>query len=466
SGARGPRLPPRARGHRRRPGRRAAGGVAGQAAVPGDGGRPSPPPAPRALLGARPSRAGGAAPDRSPGDAAAAGAPSARRRGRPARGPAQARARGDPGRSPAGARHPRQLPERVGGLRRAPPPVPVRLRRSADEQPPRGVRPGPDPLPAAAPGAGAHRPGRARRGRHVAGAGGRAGRYRRRDGLRRPARAPPAWHDPPCGGAMSEEEGTTAAGARPKEDVLDEEGGSFFADEQAAMEALFGRAENKKGALRRGFRLMPRVLRYLKPYKTFAVISVVLTILAALVALAQPWPLAFVVDSVIGDKPAPGWVSAILGSSIGAYIGLAVGATLLLTLLSGGMEIWNEYLSTSIDQRMVLDFRSDMFRHAQTLPLSYHDSESLGVLMYRINQQASGMGQIVTSIPVVAQNVLTVIGMAYISVRINALLALLALGTTPFVVYSTIYYTDRIEPRLYRVRGLGAINLAIVHEVM
>ena len=115
---------------------------------------------------------------------------------------------------------------------------------------------------------------------------------------------------------------------------------------------------------------------------------------------------------------------------------------------------------------MVLDFRSDMFEHAQKLSLAFHDTESKGILMYRINNQAAAMGQIVVALPVVAQNLLTVIGMAYISVRINPLLALLALGTTPFIIYSTTFYTERIEPRIYRVRGLGAMNLAIVYEAM
>ena len=130
------------------------------------------------------------------------------------------------------------------------------------------------------------------------------------------------------------------------------------------------------------------------------------------------------------------------------------------------MTVWNEYLSTNVDQRMVLDVRSDMFQHAQKLSLKFHDSESKGILMYRINQQASALGQIVVALPTVAQSVLTLVGMAYISFRINPLLALLALGTTPFVIYSTTFYTDRIEPRLYRVRGLGAMNLAIVYEAM
>jgi len=242
--------------------------------------------------------------------------------------------------------------------------------------------------------------------------------------------------------------------------------GDLSAEEQALMAQLLGAGPTKKGALRRGFKVLPRILPYLRPYRKFAIVSVTLTILLAVVALAEPWPLAFVVDSIIGHKHVPGWITGIFGTSVGAKILLAVTATLFLTAISGAMTVWNEYLSTTIDQRMVLDFRSDMFMHAQKLSLAFHDLESKGILMYRINNQASSMGQIVVALPALAQNLLTVVGMAYISVKINPLLALLALGTTPFVVYSTTYYTDRIEPRLYRVRGLGAINLAIVYEAM
>ena len=235
--------------------------------------------------------------------------------------------------------------------------------------------------------------------------------------------------------------------------------------ETAMMQEMLG-PPSKKGALKRGFKLLPRILPYLRPYRKSAVISVVLTVLLAALALAEPWPLAFVIDSIIGGEPAPGWAEGIFGSSVGALIALAVVATLFLTLLYGVLTVWNEYLLTNVDQRMVLDFRSEMFEHAQKLSLAFHDNESKGILMYRINDQAAAMGQIVTALPAVAQALLTLIGMAVIAVIINPLLAVLALGTTPFVIYSTMYYTDRIEPRLYRVRGLGAINLAIVYEAM
>jgi ABC-type multidrug transport system fused ATPase/permease subunit len=247
--------------------------------------------------------------------------------------------------------------------------------------------------------------------------------------------------------------------------VVASDDGDLPGYDAANVTAMLG-APSRKGALRRGFKSLPRILPYLRPYRKLAFFSVLITILLAVLALAEPWPLAFVVDNIIGEKPAPDWVTEIFGSGVGAMIALAVAATMFLTLLAGALTVLNEYLSTTVDQRMVLDLRSDMFEHAQKLSLAFHDKESKGILMYRINDQAAAMGQIVVALPVLAQNLLTVVGMAYITVKINPLLALLALGTTPFIVYSTTYYTDRIEPRLYRVRGLGAINLAIVYEAM
>jgi ABC-type multidrug transport system fused ATPase/permease subunit/GT2 family glycosyltransferase len=225
------------------------------------------------------------------------------------------------------------------------------------------------------------------------------------------------------------------------------------------------RDKPRRGALKRDWKLLPRALPYLRPYRKYAAASIALTVVLALVALAQPWPLAFVVDSVLGEKPAPGWVTAIAGSS-GGLIALAVAATLLLTLLSGGLTVLNEYLMTTVDQRMVLDFRSDLFRHVHRLSLGFHDDERTGMLMYRINNQAAALGQIIVGLPTLAQSLFTIVGMGYVAYRIDPVLALLALAVTPFIFYSTSYYADRIEPRLYRVRGMEATNLSIVHEAV
>jgi hypothetical protein len=54
---------------------------------------------------------------------------------------------------------------------------------------------------------------------------------------------------------------------------------------------------------------LPRVRPYLRPYRKLLGLVVGLTALTAAVALAEPWPLAMVVDSVLGDHKPLCWCS-------------------------------------------------------------------------------------------------------------------------------------------------------------
>jgi ATP-binding cassette, subfamily B, bacterial len=227
------------------------------------------------------------------------------------------------------------------------------------------------------------------------------------------------------------------------------------------------KGERREGsALWRDWRLLPRVFPYLRPFRKLAGFSLLLSVGVTLVALAQPWPVAFVIDSVVGGQPAPGWVDSIFGASTGALIAVAVGATLLLTALHGGFTVINEYLTTKITQHMGLDFRGELFQHLTRLSLAYHDRQRLGMTMYRLNTQATAIGSIVIGLPEIAESLLMVAGMAYITYLIDPLLALLAVAVMPFIAYSTTFYANRIEPELYRVRGLEGMNMAIAHEAM
>src|SRR5215208_4778468 len=93
--------------------------------------------------------------------------------------------------------------------------------------------------------------------------------------------------------------------------------------EQAAIEEILGVPPPGKGALRRDWHLIGRILPYLKPYRKMAALSVLMTMLLAVITLAEPWPLAFVLDSIIpqaNPHPAPGWVTGIFGDGTGALI--------------------------------------------------------------------------------------------------------------------------------------------------
>jgi len=210
-----------------------------------------------------------------------------------------------------------------------------------------------------------------------------------------------------------------------------------------------------------------RVLHYLKPYWRLALVSAVLIIVGALVGLLAPWPLQILFDNVLGGRPLPGFLDFFLGNMnpVGLMLCVVIGGV-VLTLLHNGLTVLDNYVNTRMDQSMVLDFRSDLFRHAQRLSLSFHDQRRSGMLIYAINSQADAAARLVMAIPLLAQSLLTLIGMFWILLLIDWQLALLSLTVVPFLYYSVGFYMRHIQERLYQVRRMEGESLSIIHEAI
>jgi ABC-type multidrug transport system fused ATPase/permease subunit len=221
-----------------------------------------------------------------------------------------------------------------------------------------------------------------------------------------------------------------------------------------------------RGGLWSNWSLLPRAMTYVRPYARQCTVSVGLTIMLALGAIAAPWPLAFVVDTVVHDRKPPGWLRALGGNDDRHLILLGAGGILILALISGALMVAYEYVTTKLDLHIVFDLRSDLFRHALRLSPSYYDDRNVAALMYRINNEADSLGKIVLFFPEFAQNGLTIAGMLYVAARIDAPLALLGLAVLPFVAFSTTFYANRIEQHVRRTRLLELATLGIVHEAI
>lgn len=212
-----------------------------------------------------------------------------------------------------------------------------------------------------------------------------------------------------------------------------------------------------------------RVLHYLKPYWKLAAGSVVLIVLGALAGLLVPWPLKILFDHVLADRPLTGPLAWVLGPLHLGRTGLLLFAVLggvVVTLVQHGLTVFDNYVNTKIDQGMALDFRSDLFRHAQRLSLAYHDQRRAGMVIYAINFQADSASRLVMVIPSLAQSVLSLVGMFWILSLMNWKLAVLSLTVVPFLYYSVGYYVKHIQARLYAVRGMEGELLSIIHEAM
>jgi ATP-binding cassette subfamily B protein len=214
---------------------------------------------------------------------------------------------------------------------------------------------------------------------------------------------------------------------------------------------------------------LPRILKYVRPYLRLAIISGILILLSTGVGLLVPWPLKILVDNVLQNQPLPALFQVLLGPIYdNRYLLLIVTvlAGLALTAIQNGLNVLDNYVNTKLDQNIVLDFRSDLFEHSQRLSLAYHDQRRSGQLIYAINFQADAAARLVMTIPALAGSVLTLIGMSWITFRIDWQLALLSLTVVPLIYFYIGYYMKHIQKRLLEVTGMEGLTLAVIHEAV
>jgi len=206
---------------------------------------------------------------------------------------------------------------------------------------------------------------------------------------------------------------------------------------------------------------------YLRPYTGLAVASLLATLLFVSAGLLTPWPMKILVDSVLGDAPLPESFARILPAADRvAMLVITVSAGFAISLASGLLNVLTTYLKTKLEIAMTLDFRSDLFQQAQRLSMAYHDQRRSGMVIYIINSLAGAPGSVMMSGLPFAQNILMLVGMLWVSYRLNPTLALLSLSIVPFLYYSVGYYSRHIRQRLVDVKGMEGETLSIVHEAV
>jgi ABC-type multidrug transport system fused ATPase/permease subunit len=127
--------------------------------------------------------------------------------------------------------------------------------------------------------------------------------------------------------------------------------------------------------------------RYARPHLGALSAGICLRIGELLADLAQPWPLAIVVDTVIGGRrpggPIGGVMAAVGGSPI-RLLTIAVVASVVFAGASALFDYLGDRMMNGAGQRMTAELRGDVFAHLQRLPMSFHDRHSLGDLTSRL----------------------------------------------------------------------------------
>jgi ATP-binding cassette subfamily B protein len=217
--------------------------------------------------------------------------------------------------------------------------------------------------------------------------------------------------------------------------------------------------------------LYRRLLTYTRPYWPHILLVFVLQLLSTPLALLGPLPLKIAVDTVLGSRPLPGWLQTVIpegltGSAV-AMLSLAAAILVLTAVLGSLLDLVTELLRTYAGERLAQDFRSHLFRHVQRLSLSYHDAAGTSDSTYRIQYDAPAIQRVVVDglIPLLG-SATTVVAMIWVTMRINAGLAIVALSISPLLFGLSRWFGPRLRSNWKEIKKLDSLAMGVVHEVL
>jgi ATP-binding cassette subfamily B protein len=210
---------------------------------------------------------------------------------------------------------------------------------------------------------------------------------------------------------------------------------------------------------------------YARPYWPHIVLVLMLQLLATPLALLGPLPIKIAVDTVLGARPLPHWLQALLPADMvgSSWSLLALAASLLVVtaILGSLLDMGTDLLQTYTGEKLAQDFRSRLFRHVQRLSLSYHDVTGTSDSTYRIQYDAPAIQRIVVDglIPLFG-SAATVIAMIVVTARIDLRLAIVALSVSPLLFLLSRSFGPRLRKNWKEIKLLDSSAMGVVQEVL
>jgi ATP-binding cassette subfamily B protein len=190
-----------------------------------------------------------------------------------------------------------------------------------------------------------------------------------------------------------------------------------------------------------------------------------LSLLSLPLTLLYPLPLRLVVDNVLGHAPLPAFLARIFPLHSAEFVAIALVLGIAVIVNLQGLASW--WLQTYVGEKLVWDFRAKLLNHVQRLPLSFHDRYGATDSVYRIQHDAPAVQYVVIQglIPL-GTALLTLVGMIFVTIRIDFSLALVALGITPILLVLTVASSQRARLHSEAVKVLDTRAMSIIQEVM
>lgn len=214
-----------------------------------------------------------------------------------------------------------------------------------------------------------------------------------------------------------------------------------------------------------------RLAAEVRPYTGQTVVIFLVDLLGTPLLLLAPVPLKIAVDSVLGGKPLPPSLDALLPTGVthtdlGLLLTVAV-MQVLVVVLAQLQQMSSYVLRVRTGETMTLALRERLFLHAQRLSLLRHDTRGSTDSVYRIQYDAAEVQKVtVDGLLTTATAAISLTVTVVVVCRLDWQLAVVGLLVAPLLVVLTRRYRLRVRPRYRDVKGIETDAMQVVQEAL
>jgi len=202
-----------------------------------------------------------------------------------------------------------------------------------------------------------------------------------------------------------------------------------------------------------------RLRPYASPYRRALAVGGVLTLAEVGLSLAQPWPLRWVVDKVLQPQQPATHPQLILAASALTLVALV--------LLAGFADYWATRLLSAAGLHVANDLRLSVLARLQRQSLRFHGKHRVGDLTARVTSDvAYTQDMLVQVLATLLPATALMIGMFVVMVTLDPVFTVLALLSTPPLIWATRRARKELRTAARRVRKAdGALASAATEDL-
>ena len=217
---------------------------------------------------------------------------------------------------------------------------------------------------------------------------------------------------------------------------------------------------------------MVRLFGYLRAYRNRMALATAASVANKVLDLMPPLLVGWVIDSLRG-KP-PEWIASLAGTSDPWSMALVLSGLSVVIFFFESLFQWMYQAGfMNLAQQVQHDLRMDVYNRIQSREIAFFEEHRLGEILAMLNDDVNQLERFLNT----GFNELVQLGVLFIFAfavmfPISWQLSLVAVAPIPVILWGSLLYQRRIQPRYRRVReGVGGLasrlenNLAGIHVI-